>query len=318
MNSTFKKIASVIKKTKSIAIFTHVSADIDALGSSLSLANAINSLNKNVKVFLNDKFTYSQSLIFSQDFVDFGDCDKSQFDLMISTDVPNSQRLGKYEKVFVDFPKKIVLDHHENMNIKSDYFFADSNKSSCCEIVFEVLKAMKVKIVPEMANYLFAGLSSDTGSFLNSNINANSFKVALELVKLNANVDKVNEYLYKEKTKKEILFTQYLWNNFEIKKDCAYCTVDYDTLLSMKGNKDDCVNFSRLLLAIEKIKFAFGLVEFKKGVFCLSMRGLAGCDVFTPAKNLGGGGHLCASGATFEAKDIKTATSMVLNELYKK
>lgn len=318
MNNSFKKIASIIKKAKSIAIFTHVSADIDALGSSLSLAYAINSLKKNVKVFLNDKFTYSQSLIFSPNFVEFGECDKTKFDLMIGVDAPNSQRFGNYEQVFVNFSNKIVLDHHENMDIDTDIYFVDPEKSSCCEIVFEVLKALKVKIPPEIAEYLFAGLSSDTGSFLNSNVNANSFKTALELVNLKANPDKINEYLYKEKSKKEILFTQYLWNNYLIKKDCAYCMVDYDTLVSMKGNKDDCVNFSRLLLAIEKIKYAFGLVEFKKGVFCLSMRCLSGCDVFTPAKILGGGGHLCASGATFEAKDIKTATNMVLNALYKK
>lgn len=317
MKNKFKDIVKVIKKAKSIAIFTHVNPDPDALGSSISLSLALRSLNKNTQVFIKDKVTYNLSLLFDKNLYTDKDCNPNDFDLMISTDVPSKKRLGEYGEVFINFKNKIVLDHHYKDDLKSEYYYIDENSSSCSEISYLLMKALKIKITPLIATYVYTGISGDTGSFMNSNANVESFKTTCELIKLGADYVRVNEALYKTIGKTEMLFKQYLYSNYVIYKDCAYCLVDNETLNTLNGNKWHCDSFSSELLKIQDVSHSFSLVEIEKGLFALSLRGKNNVNVKDVASLLGGGGHLCAAGAKFTAKSMKEAKDRVLNAMFK-
>lgn len=313
MNSSLKEIAKIIKKAKSVAIFTHINQDCDALGSSVPLMLAIRSLNKRADVYVRDELTYTQTLIFDKSLINNGDCNPEEYDLVISTDVPSKDRLGVYGDVFMSFENRIVIDHHVNRGIIGKYYYIDTERSSCCEISFELIKKLKVKITKEIASYLYSGLSSDTHSFMNANVNKNSLKTALNLFELGADVNMVNEKLYKTKSEKEVQLLSYMWKNYVIDGEIVYCLVDYKTLTKMKAKKSDCDSFSGDLLCIDSVKCSFSLVEFEEGHFNLSMRGKNYENVMIVAEKLGGGGHLRAAGAKFYAKDIDEAKNMVLN-----
>lgn len=312
MNSTFKKLAKLIKKAKSIAIFTHISPDCDALGSSLPLMLALRELNKEADIYIEDELTYSEKLIFDETLIKNGPCNPDNYDLMISTDVPKIKRLGIYGNTFVSFQNRIVLDHHKNEDTVGNYYYINTELSSCSEITYELIKALKVKITKQMATYLYAGLSSDTYSFMNTNVSKNSFRVALELLNLGVDVDFINEKLYKTKTEKEVFLTGYLWSNFVIENDIAYCLIDYATLTKLDASKTDCDSFSPELLCIDGVNKSFSLIETEPGLFNLSLRCKKNGDVRIVAEKLGGGGHLGASGAKFNAKNIEEAKKMVL------
>ena len=98
---------------------------------------------------------------------------------------------------------------------------------------------MKANITPQIATLLYAGLSSDTFSFINTKTNSNSFWTAYKLVKAGADILKVNELQYRRHTKKEVEFKKYLWTNFQIVDDCAYCTIPLKELQAMNGKKSD-------------------------------------------------------------------------------
>lgn len=313
MNSSFKKLARLIKKAKSVAIFTHISPDCDALGSSVPLMLAIRELNKRADVYVEDELTYSEKLIFDKNLIKSGPCNPGEYDLMISTDVPKIKRLGTYGKTFVSFQNRIVLDHHKNEDTIGDYYYINTELSSCSEISYEIIKALKVKITKQMATYLYAGLSSDTYSFMNTNVSKNSFRVALELLNFCIDIDDINEKLYKTKTEKEVVLTGYLWSNFVVENDLAYCLIDYTTLTKLDASKADCDSFSPELLCIDGVNKSFSLIETEPGSFNLSLRCKKNGDVRVVAEKLGGGGHLGASGAKFNAKNIKEAKKMVLN-----
>ena len=53
---SIKEISAIIKKAKKIAIFTHISPDFDALGSSNALYFALKELGKDVEIFIREKF----------------------------------------------------------------------------------------------------------------------------------------------------------------------------------------------------------------------------------------------------------------------
>jgi len=67
----------------------------------------------------------------------------------------------------IDFSDAIVIDHHartEKWTVAKTYY-CDDSKSSCSEIVYELLKSAGVKISREVALALMAGLITDTGMF---------------------------------------------------------------------------------------------------------------------------------------------------------
>jgi phosphoesterase RecJ-like protein len=67
----------------------------------------------------------------------------------------------------VDFSEAIVIDHHARTEKWSTarVYYCDEDKSSCSEIVYELLKSAGVKIPKEVALALMAGLITDTGMF---------------------------------------------------------------------------------------------------------------------------------------------------------
>ena len=136
-------------------------------------------------------------------------------------------------------------------------------------------------------------------------------------MELGADIYLVNEILYETRTVKEIEFKKYLWNNFKIYKDCAYILVDNKILTELKGRKADCDSFSRSLVSIEGINRSFSLIEEVEGIFNLSMRSKNGYDIRVVAEKLGGGGHTCAAGAKFSAKNIKDAKKQVFEAMFK-
>ena len=311
MNS-LKEIAKIIKKSNSIAIFTHINPDFDALGSSMSLYYALKKLGKKVELYIKDKLTYQADLLLDASILTSDDC-SDKYDLYIATDTPALHRLGDYADIFRNSNNNtIILDHHTNYDLKGKYNFIDVGFSSCSEISFNVIKLLKVKIDPLIATVIYAGLSSDTNSFVNGNTTATSFKNANELTKLGANIVDVNEKLYRTKTKTELKFKKYLYDNLKIVDNIAYCLIDLDTIKLLGGNKSNCSGFSTDLISIENIQYSFSIAEAEQGLYDISFRAKQGFNVNKIAKELGGGGHLCAAGAKIKAENIETLAENIL------
>ncbi len=310
-----KDIAKIIKKSKSIALFTHISPDCDALGSTFGLSLALKKLGKNVKIFMKDDFTASQHLLFDENEVCKGECNINDFDIFICCDASSINRLGEYGYVFENNDKTIVIDHHVCNKMMAKYNYIESESSSCCEVVFKFINALKVKLDSEIATKLYAGLSTDTSSFINSNTNANSFLVATKLCLANAKTQFVNQAIYQSKSLNSVVFKKYLLDNFKIDGECAYVGIDQQTLEQLNGKKNDCSGYSKALINYKEINYSFSLIEEEPNKFSLSMRSKIGFNIRIIAEKLGGGGHVCAAGATITANNLNEAINLVLSTI---
>lgn len=306
-----KEVRKMIKMAKSIAIFTHITPDCDAIGSSLTLKEGLSLLGKNVVCFAKDPLTKNQSLVFGTDIFS-KQCDFSKFDLCISVDASSFDRLGDYAQGFKEHKQTIVLDHHRGNSLTASIIYCHPEYSSCCEMVMEFLDFLKVKITKKMASMLYSGLSADTNSFRNTNVTYQTFLNASRLVGLGAEISKINEYQYKNRTRVEVACKQYLWTNLKIRKDIAYCCVSHENLLKMKAKKSDCDTFSNDLLGIDGVNYSFSLIEEENGKINLSMRSKEGYNVQKVASLLNGGGHVCAAGAKIWGKTLSSSTNLVL------
>ena len=310
-----KKIVKVIKKANSIAIFTHISQDFDALGSSISLCLALKKIDKTTDVYIKEDLLDDQKMLYKNINIRNDLCDAKEYDLFIATDTPTLKRLGEYAYIFEENSNTMVIDHHYTEKFMAKYNYIKESESSCSEIIFEILKALKVVIDKQISTFLYAGISSDCGSFKNSNTTAKTFQAAAELLNLGADNIKVNDILYESVSQKDIELERYLLNNYKIKGDVAYITVDLKTLKTMNATKNDCDGFSRKLLTILGVNRSFSLIEKSKCLYSASFRSCSTNDVRKAALKLGGGGHVCAAGATFEAKTMAEAKKLVFDAL---
>ncbi len=317
MMKEIKKIIHALKVAKSIAIFSHSDPDFDAIGSSLGLKFALNNIGKNADYICNEEMSQTAKKFFGENF-SVSHFNRENYDLFISLDNPTSSRCQNPE-CFSENTQSIVIDHHINLGFKAKYNYIKTNRSSCCELIFEILEKGKIKIDEKTATALYAGLSSDTNSFINSNTNADSLLVAHKLLKLGAQSVKFNEDFYRSISKKEIEIKKFIFNNFKSNKNICYCLVSQDDIKQLKASTKDFSSISSQLVSFEKSYIAFSVVEKEPKVFYFSFRSKMGYPTREIAQRLGGGGHdyACAGKIRDSKATVESVKNLIIKEIKK-
>lgn len=310
---TISEIRKRLNTARTIALFTHKSIDGDAIGSMLALYEFLESKNRNVSMFCDDKKI-------SEDYLFLKNADKinkkrfGKYDLMIAVDCASVNRLGKYREPFLEFENTINIDHHV-FNTK----FAKINfilpYSSCGEVVFEVLKQPNVSFPEEVATALFTAVSSDTGGFINDNVDAKSHMIAGELIVLGADSQKANLYLHRKKSLNKLKLAGYMCLNLELKNGVSYLILNEKTLNRLKVSENDAAQFINLVNNVDDSKITLIIKEIEKDKHKISFRSIEGVDVRQVAATFGGGGHKNASGCVLEGKADKILKD-ILKECY--
>jgi nanoRNase/pAp phosphatase (c-di-AMP/oligoRNAs hydrolase) len=89
--------------------------------------------------------------------------DLSQYDKVIVVDTASPDRLGDYQK---DLGNLIVIDHHmKGDKWQAKYHYTDENRSSCSEIIYEILRLGSREITHKIGIALCAGILTDSGKF---------------------------------------------------------------------------------------------------------------------------------------------------------
>lgn len=305
---TFKNIKQTINKANSIALFCHIDPDFDCLCSMYALRYCLIALNKNVQMFTHEKFAFNQKAMLDESLVKVGGFKPKDFDLVMTVDTPTLDRLGIYAKDIEKFENTIKLDHHQVREEFAKIAFVDTKKSSCCEIIFDLIKLLKIKITPEIATIIYCGLFSDTNSFMNSNTNLNSLQTALKLYKVGGDILKASDVNTKMRTMAEFRLKKIFYQNVEIvNKEIAISTISLAEFKKAKATKQDSGGFSTELLSYNGVNISCCMTQIQENLFNCSLRSMEGYDVSKIAEVFNGGGHVCASACKIKAKSITEA-----------
>ena len=323
---TLQEVAERILSTKGkIAVFGHVHPDCDAIGSMCAFAEGLKQSKKKFDLFADGKLADATSAIFSTQIINNNDCDVSQYKLVVILDLNAPYRLGKYENVLSKAKNVIRIDHHHGGDEFVKDFYLDEQSSSSCEIMYELLKYMNVNIDKTIATYLYAGIATDTNSFINSNVRANTYKVAEKLFKAGADVALVNKACFRSTTKSGLELTKILYKKqkFALNGKFAYVIINRHDFKKSCSSYLDAENFSQLLDSISGTMIAICATEREKGVFKLSIRSNNSKNDYALkfALDFAGGGHKQAAGATIvinsdkklEKKLVATAKKILEN-----
>ena len=290
-----KQIIKLIKKSKNVAVFGHQSPDGDCLGSISAISFLLENFGKKVDAFIDDDI-HKRFDFMSFDNINQKEFDVQNYDLFISVDVAGYNLLGKYQDVFKENTNTIVIDHHASRSLCGKITYVDSQKSSCCEIIYELLKYAKIKPIKDIATKLYMGIVDDTGCFLHNNTTSLTHRYAGELIDLKADINEINYHLVKLIPKKNFEVWKLLDNEIIFDGGLTFIKIFEDFMQKNNFTKQDIGDYVNRLVNIENTKIAFVLLEKPNKVYSISLRSVFGYDVSHIAKQFGGGGHKQAAG----------------------
>ncbi|MCR4881151.1 MAG: bifunctional oligoribonuclease/PAP phosphatase NrnA [bacterium] len=317
----YRDIIQKISEANNILIISHIGPDGDTIGSTLALAEIINTNfeNKNVHFVIQHKIPDIYKFLPNSDkaFLTNREVEISCYDLAIGIDCATKKRMGYFEAIFDKAKFKINIDHHETNNSYGDINVIFGNSSSTGEILFDFAKQMNLSITKNAAICLYTAILTDTGAFRYSNTTANTLLTASKLVELGANSHDIYEYCFESRPVEMIrIAAQAIAKAKFIKENkIAYTLVDRKMLNDFGAADEHLEGIPEMMRQATSVEIAFIIKETVKGEAKFSFRSKEK-DVATLCEQFGGGGHKLAAGCVLNCS-IEEALMQVLPEVEK-
>jgi len=319
MNFQHKDISVVqnllLGKSKHFVIFSHTHPDGDALGSGLALLFFLQSLGHKADFILPDRFPdflawmpgTSQIIIsdnsnknMTQSLIEKADC-------FVFVDLNSISRLDKLaEMITPNLPKacSLLIDHHIDPDNSFTYKYHNINASSTSELLFELIDLIGKKdlITKQMAECLYVGVMTDTGSFSYSCNNPYTYDVVKYFISLGIDAALIHQLVYNTFTEDKIRLLGYsLSEKLKVYPTYggAFISLNVEELKKYEYRVGDTEGLVNYTLSIKNIQFGALLTEME-GFVKISFRSIGDINVSEIAKrNFQGGGHKNAAGAYY-------------------
>lgn len=296
-NIDAKKTYKIINKSDNILIVAHINPDGDAIGSSLALYNALKINKKDVDICLK-KVPKDFAFLKGFDDIQFSEETlKNEYDAIICLDTADKTRVD-IELSNYKYSNLIVIDHHITHEKFSENTLLDAQACATCQIIYELLKINKQIITKDIAECIYTGILTDTGSFKNSNVESYTFEVAKQLLKLGVNANEVAQNVMNKMSINKFELVKKALNQIEIVDNkIAYLYLSKEVIENCAQGEDGIheglVNYGR---DIENVEVSVFIRQVEENKFKASLRSNKYMDVAQIALKYGGGGHIRAAG----------------------
>jgi phosphoesterase RecJ-like protein len=309
-NTDFNHISASLSEPKRILITTHSNPDGDAIGASLALSSYLKKKNHAVKVLIPDPYPdflawmkgHEEILIFSRE-KDACIIAIEEAEMIISADYNNLGRLNEAgQLVRQSGAIKVLIDHHLNPSDEFDYQISISRISSTSELVYNFIEKMgDLQLLDkEIAECIYAGIITDTGSLSYSCNYIKTYLILAELFRLGIDGEHLHRLIYDTYSESRLRLLGYSISDQLVvlpEYHTAYITLTKEDLQRFDhqiGDTEGVVNYA---LSIKDINLAALFME-RDGIVKVSLRSKGSFAVNTlAAKYFNGGGHRNAAGA---------------------
>ncbi len=318
-----EEIYGLIKRPARVVITMHQKPDADAMGSSLGLFHFLKQFGHTINVISPTNWAdWLKWMPGCADVTDYEyDTEKATSiletcDILFCLDFNILSRTRKMQHKLKEIEcVKVLIDHHqEPATHVFNYGVSNTSKSSTCEMIFDFIisSGHKEKINKEIAECLFAGVMSDTGSFRFSSASADVHRMVAELKMTGFDHTVIYENLFDNFLETRLRFIGHvLQNRMEIyyEHNAAMISVPWKDLVKFDIKTGDTEGLVNYPLSIKGIKLAALIIDRDEEIRC-SFRSKGNFDVNTFArKYFEGGGHFNAAGG----RSKKTLDQTVLD-----
>ena len=298
--SKFQEIAAVLRANQRFVVLSHVRPDGDALGSQLAMGLSLKLLGKDVEIWNEDGMLEKYSFLPRAELLTKPPAEPQDFDVVVALDTAIENRLGTARHAVNSAKICINIDHHPSNPGYGDLVYIDADAPATGQIIFELIKSQQLPFDRDIAENLYAAISTDTGSFQYPNTTARTFEIAAELVRAGVNVGEISQQLYEHYPPRRIVLLRELLDTmrFDANGRIASFKLSLATANRLGVLPEDNEGLIDHLRAIRGVIVAVFFEELADGKVRVSMRSKnEAADVCAICKQFGGGGHTLAAGA---------------------
>ncbi len=295
-----KEIVKLISEAGSIAIYPHISADGDAIGSSFALGLALRNAGKQVVVYIEEDIPTVYRFLPGLELAGFYDASCDVADINIALDTGDVGRLGSRAEVFFNAPCTINIDHHITNTKYAHFNFVNAMSASTGEIIYTLLRELKLEINSDIATCLYTAIATDTGGFQYQNTTAETHKITAELLSTGINVGEISQRIYDNTTYEKLRLTAKAIELLELHDNSklAVVALSLDNILSIGAKEEDCDGIVNIGRSIESVEVSALIKEKSNNEIRVNLRSKTFVDVSEVAATFDGGGHKRAAGCT--------------------
>lgn len=298
-----KRCLQVLRSGRSFALLLHVRPDGDSVGSSLALGLGLKKLGKEVLFLRADEMPENLRFLLEasgEDFLFWEEARGRFFDVAVCLDCSDPRRVGPAEEILGLARTVVNIDHHLSNARFGDVSWVDPGASAAGEMVFRLLKELRVRLDYPIALAIYTSLVTDTGSFRYENTSPEAHLLAGELIGLGVRPEEVARKIWEEKPLSSFRLLCRALERMEVLEKgrvalIALSREDYEDTGAGPWESEGVVNYGRMVRGVEA---AFLLSEEESGEVRVSIRTRAPLDASRLAARLGGGGHARAAGCT--------------------
>jgi phosphoesterase RecJ-like protein len=299
-DTKFAEIGRVLREHNKFAVLSHVRPDGDALGSTLALALSLKGLGKEVRAWNEEGMLEKYNFLAQAELLTQPPSEPEDFDVVVALDTAVQNRLGTTTSAVRHAKLWINIDHHPSNPRYGDLVYIDPTAPATGQILFEFLTNQNFPITPEIAENLYAAISTDTGSFQYPNTTVRTFEIAAELVRCGVEVGRISQLLYENFPRRRIELLRELLGTMQFGCDgkLARFSLSKAAALALGVIPEDNEGLIDNLRAIRGVIVAIFFEELPDGKVRVSMRSKnEAVDVCAICTQFGGGGHVLAAGA---------------------
>lgn len=307
------KLKKFLSTPRKIAIIMHKSPDGDAIGSSLGLYLFLLRFKHKVSVISPNAYPdFLKWMEGTKQVIDYSKTTAAALkavrsaELIVCLDFNALKRIEDLGKeVAKSKAFKLMIDHHPQPENFADFVLHSTKASSTAELIFDFIEMLgeKKKINKAIANCLYAGIMTDTGSFRFSSTTKHTHNVVAELMEYGAETTKVHHLIDDNNTESRLkLFGYSLLEKMKIFPEygSGFIALTQSDLKQFNYRDGDTEGLVNEPLSIKGIAFSALFTEKEDGEgIKISFRSKEKFDVNQFArKHFNGGGHLNAAGGS--------------------
>ena len=303
-------IQGLVNGATKIVVTAHKNPDGDAIGSALGMYHFLKSFKQEVVVVLPDHAPDFLHWMKDYDKIIFFDQENEKAtekilsaDLIFSLDYNHLARVGSdmqaaLEKATAPF---ILIDHHQQPAAYPKVTYSDTSSCSTCEMVFRFVEqcGWKKHINVAMAECIYCGIMTDSGSFRFHTVTPDTHRIVGELMTAGIDHAQIHRDVYDVNLMDKLRLVGYaLSEKLEVLEDCSTAVIylEQEELQRYNYRQGDTEGLVNQALSVRGIKLAAFFREGNNEIKA-SFRSKGSFDVNKFSReNWGGGGHMNAAG----------------------
>lgn len=310
----FSEIVQYLRDHHRLVLTSHSRPDGDSIGSQLALGRGLEQIGKTVEIINSDPVPAVYRFLPGASRISVsGSFGSGNWDSLILLECNDFARPGLEN---LQFRHSINIDHHADGAAYADLNWIDPTAAAVAEMVYELLLALDVPILPEIATNLYTGILTDTGSFQFACTTARTFEICSSLLRHGADPAHVSREVYQSQPVAKVRLLARVLSTLQL--DCegrlAWISMPGELLEQVGADTSDTEGIVNHVLSISGVRVAAFFREGDSEGIRVSLRSRNGLDVSRVARGFGGGGHTMASGLTVRLP-LEQAIEVVLQEL---